>query len=94
MDDIKDIVKKVFTDISSKTIAEQKKLGEIFEKVLKDNKISGAKISGFKDQHLFVNVDSSGRLYQITLIKNKILAELKNELPEIEKIFFKIGPLK
>ena len=91
MDDIKDIVKKVFVDISSKTIAEQKKLGDVFEKVLKDNKISGVKISGFKDKHLFVNVDSSGRLYQITLIKNKILTELKKEMADIEKISFKIG---
>ncbi len=93
MDDIKDIVKKVFVDLSSKTISEQKKLGEIFDKVLKDNQISGAKIAGFKDQHLFINVDSSARLYQITLIKNKILMELKKDLPEIEKISFKIGPI-
>lgn len=91
MDDIKDIVKKVFVDISTKTIAEQKKLGEVFEKVLKDNNISGAKISGLKDGQLFVNVDSSARLYQITLIKNKILNALKSELPDIEKILFKIG---
>ncbi len=91
MNDIKDIVQKVFGDISSKTITEQKNLGEIFEKVLRDNNISGAKISGFKDRCLSVNVDSSGRLYQIHLIKNKILNELKNELPDIEKISFKIG---
>lgn len=91
MDQIKDIVKKVFGDISTKTIAEQKKLGDVFEKVLKDNHISGVKISGFKDGQLFVNVDSSARLYQITLIKNKILNDLKSELPDIEKILFKIG---
>ena len=91
MDDIKDIVKKVFLDISSKTMAEQKKLKETFEKVLKQNKISGAKISGFRDRHLFVDVDSSARLYQVNLIKNKILAELKSESADIEKISFKIG---
>ncbi len=91
MDDIKDIVKKVFVDISTKTIAEQKKLGDVFEKVLKDNCISGAKISGFKDGQLFVNVDSSARLYQITLIKTKILNELKSELTDLQKISFKIG---
>ena len=91
MDDIKDIVKKVFLDISSKTINEQKKLEESFEKVLKQNKISGAKISGFRDRHLFVDVDSSARLYQVNLIKNKILAELQSDLPDLEKISFKIG---
>lgn len=91
MDDIKDIVKKVFLDISSKTISEQKKLEETFEKVLKQNKISGAKISGFRDRHLFVDVDSSARLYQVNLIKNKILAELKSGSADIEKISFKIG---
>ncbi|MCC6758028.1 MAG: hypothetical protein IT395_00175 [Candidatus Omnitrophica bacterium] len=91
MDDIKDIVKKVFLDISSKTISEQKKLEETFEKVLKQNKISGAKISGFRDRHLFVDVDSSARLYQVNLIRNKILAELKSGSADIEKISFKIG---
>ena len=91
MDDIKDIVKKVFTDISSKTISEQKKLEEIFEKVLKQNKISGVNIAGFKDHHLFVNVDSSARLYQINLIKNKILSEIRVECSDVEKMSFKIG---
>ena len=91
MDEIKDIVKKVFGDISLKTVAEQKKLSESFEKVLKDNNISGARISGFKEGRLFVNVDSSGRLYQFSLIKSKILNELKNELPELQNISFKIG---
>lgn len=91
MDEIKDIVKKVFLDISSKTISEQKKLEESFEKVLKQNKISGAKISGFRDRHLFVDVDSSARLYQVNLIKNKILSELKSDLSDLEKISFKIG---
>jgi len=94
MDDIKDIVKKVFLDISSKTMdtpGEQKKLEEQFEKVLKQNKISGAKISGIKDKHLFVNVDSSGRLYQINMIKNKILLELQAECPDVQKMSVKIG---
>ena len=91
MDDIKDIVKKVFLDISSNTISEQKKLEETFEKVLKQNKISVAKISGFRDRHLFVDVDSSARLYQVNLIRNKILAELKSGSADIEKISFKIG---
>ncbi len=91
MDDIKDIVKKVFTDLSSKTVAEQKKLGEVVEKVFEKNKISGVKISGFKDKHLYVNVDSSARLYQVNMIKTKILAELQSELPDIEKVLFKIG---
>ena len=91
MNDIKDIVKKVFTDLSTRTAGEQKKLGEGVEKVLKENKISGAKISGFKDKHLFINVDSSARLYQVNVIKKKILTELQSKFPDIEKILFKIG---
>lgn len=91
MDDIRNIVKKVFTEISSKTVEEQKKIGETVEKVFKNNKISGAKINGFKDQHLFINVDSSARLYQVSLIKGKILKELQAELPDIKKLSFKIG---
>ncbi len=91
MDGIQDIVKKVFGEISAKTISEQNKLFETFEKVLKNNNISGVKIAGFKNHHLFVEVDSSARLYQVTLIKNKILNETKKELPDVEKISFKIG---
>ena len=91
MDGIQDIVKKVFGDISAKTISEQNKLFKTFEKVLKNNNISGAKIAGFKNNQLFVDVDSSARLYQVTLIKNKILNEMKIELPDVEKISFKIG---
>lgn len=91
MDGIQDIVKKVFGDISIKTISEQNKLFKIFEKVLKKNNISGAKIAGFKNHHIFVEVDSSARLYQVSLIKNKILDEMKNELSDVEKISFKIG---
>lgn len=91
MDEIQDIVKKVFGDISAKTILEQNKLLETFEKVLKNNNISGAKISGFKNHHLFVDVDSSARLYQVSLIKNKILNEMKEKLQDVEKISFKIG---
>jgi hypothetical protein len=91
MDGIQDIVKKVFGEISAKTISEQNKLFETFEKVLKNNNISGVKIAGFKNHQLFVEVDSSARLYQVTLIKNKILDEMKTELPDVEKISFKIG---
>lgn len=91
MDGIQDIVKKVFGEITAKTIAEQNKIFETFEKVLKNNNISGAKISGFKNHHLFIEVDSSARLYQITLIKSKIFSEIKRELPDVEKISFRIG---
>ena len=93
MDEIKDIVKKVFTNISSKTVAEQKKLGQVVEKVFENNKIGGVKIDGFKDKHLFINVDSSARLYQVNVIKKKILTELQSELPDIEKISFKVGQI-
>lgn len=91
MEDIKDIVKKVFTDISSKTIEEQKKLKEVFEKVLEKNKLGKAKISGLKDGRLYVDVDSSARLYQANLIKKKLLADLQQELPDISEISFKVG---
>lgn len=91
MDEISDIVKKIFRDISSKTVEEQKKLKEVFEKVLETNKLGKAKISGLKDHHLYVEVDSSARLYQMSTMKQKILGELKKELPDLEKISFKIG---
>lgn len=91
MDAIKDIVKKVFTDISINTVGEQKKIDDVFIKVFEKNTIEAARISGLKERHLFVNVDSPARLYQANLKKQKILEELQKEIPDIQKISFKIG---
>jgi len=89
---MKDIVHKVFAAIPGKTTAgQQGKISKVWEKVLKHQGLSQAKISGLKDETLVVNIDSPARLYQFNLKKNKILEEINQEIPEIKKIYFKIG---
>ena len=92
MEDMKDIVHKVFGAIPGKTtVNQQEQISKAWEKVLNQQKLTQAKISGLKDETLIVNVDSPARLYQFNLKKKKILEEINQAIPEIKKIYFKIG---
>ena len=92
MEEMKDIVKKVVAAIPGKTtIDAQEHISKVWEKVLKHQGLTHAKISGLKETTLIVNVDSPARLYQFNLKKKKILEEINQETPEITKIYFKIG---
>jgi hypothetical protein len=92
MQEIKDIVSKVVAGIPGKTtVDKQEKISKAWERVLKNQGLTQAKISGLKEETLVVNVDSPARLYQFNLKKKKILDELSQEIPEIKKIYFKIG---
>lgn len=90
--EIKDIVSKVVAAIPGKTtVDKQEKLSKTWDKILKRQGLSQAKISGLKEETLVVNIDSPARLYQFNLKRGKILEELNQEIPEIKKIYFKIG---
>ena len=90
--EIKDIVNKVVSALPGKTtIDKQEKLSKAWDKLLKHQGLSQAKISGLKEDTLVVNIDSPARLYQFNLKRGKILEELNQEIPEIKKIYFKIG---
>ena len=90
--EIKDIVNKVVATIPGKTTADkQEKISRAWDKILKHQGLSQAKISGLKDETLVINIDSPARLYQFNLKRTKILEEINQEIPEIKKIYFKIG---
>ena len=92
MQEIKDIVNKVFAGIPGTTNAvQQEKISKVWERVLKHQGMTRARISGLKEGTLVVNVDSPARLYQFNLKKKKLLEEVNQEVPEIKKIYFKIG---
>ena len=92
MDEIKDIVYKVFADIPGNSSPKQQEvISKAWEKVLKEQGLTRAKITGLKEGTLVVNIDSPARLYQFNLKKKKILEEMAREVPDIKKIYFKIG---
>ena len=95
MDEMKDIVSKVFAKIPG-SVGPQKQddISRIWENILEEQKLSHAKITGLKDGILVVNVDSPARLYQFNLKKKKILDQMSRKVPEIQKIFFKIGKIQ
>lgn len=94
MDEIKNIVNKVFANIpGSAAPKKQEDIGKAWEEILKQYGLTQAKIVGLKDGMLLVNVDSPARLYQFNLQKKKIVEEMSRAVPEIKKIYFKIGKI-
>ena len=91
MDDIKDIIKTVVGKISSQRASGQKDIVSVWENILKKKERTHAKISGLKEGQLMVNIDSSAWLYQFNIKKKKILEEIQKEIPEVQKIYFRIG---
>ena len=95
MDEMKDIVHKVFANIvGSSAPKKQEDISRIFDKVLKEQGLAHAKIAGLKEGTLVVNIDSPARLYQFNLKKKKILEEINRAIPDIQKIYFKIGKIQ
>lgn len=92
MEEIKDIVSKVVAGIQgNRPVDKYEQISKAWSKVLKQQKLTQAKISGLKEETLVVNLDSPARLYQFNLKKKKILEAINQEIPEIKKIYFKIG---
>ena len=69
VDKIKDIVDTVIENLSSTKPSIQEEVLRVWKNVLKEKEKRHAKISGFKEGKLFVNVDSSAWLYQFNLKK-------------------------
>jgi predicted nucleic acid-binding Zn ribbon protein len=91
MDEIKEIVHNVIEKISQKSQNDQQKIYQAWEKTIKAKGLEHTKISGLKNQTLYVNVDSSAWLYQLNLQKTQILEAIQKDVPDIQKIYFKIG---
>ena len=91
MDSIKNIIPQVINSLSRKKVNNQSKIPEIWQNILDKDARQHAAVSDFEQGHLWVNVDSSPWLYRLNLQKSKILKKLKEEIPEIQKLSFKIG---
>ena len=93
MDDIKNIVNAVIGNMAEKNPDVHNKLERIWTNVLNAKELKHTKIIGVKEDGLLAYVDSPAWLYQMRIRQTKILKQLKEELPHIKYIRFKIGKI-
>ena len=91
MDDIKAIVNKVIGGIADKRPDAQNKADRIWQNLLTKQELKHTKLVGINQGLLWVNVDSPAWLYQMKIRQSKLVKQLKEEVPDIQGIRFKIG---
>jgi len=91
MDDIKNIVNKVIGNISDKSPDSYSKVERIWQNLLTKPELEHTKLIGVKNETLLVCVDSPAWMYQMRVRQYKIIKQLKEEIPDIKYIHFKIG---
>lgn len=94
MDQIKDIVSKVIGNMASGKPEIQTKIQRIWQSVFDKKTLVHSAIIGLQKGKLIVHVDSPAWLFQMNLQKRKILEKLKEDVPQLEHIHFKIGKVK
>jgi len=94
VDNIKDIINQVIGKISSNKFESDEKIERVWRNILEEVELSHTKLDGIKDGKLSVCVDSSAWLYQMKMKKNRILERLKDEVPDVKNIGFRIGKIK
>lgn len=93
MDSIKDVIKNVIGNIAQKNSVFANNIEEAFKSILKKNEAEHCCVSGFKDGDLVIIIDSSTWLYEIKKQQYIILKKLKEKIPSIKSIKFKIGSI-
>jgi len=91
MDSIKDVIKDVIGKISQKNSNFTNNIEEIFKGTIKENEGKHCSVSGYKDGILIIVVESTTWLYEIKKKQHTILKKLKEKIPDIESIKFRIG---
>ena len=94
MDNIKNIVNTVISNIANHKPDTHNKVERIWSNLLNEKELKHTKIIGVKEDGLLVCVDSPAWLYQMRIRQTKILKQLKDEIPYIKYIRFKMGKIK
>ena len=94
MDEIKNIVNQVIGDIAENAPDTYNKIERIWQNLLTEQEFRHTKIIGVKKETISVCVDSPAWLYQMRTKQHKILKQLKEDVPDIKHIQFKIGAIK
>ena len=91
MDQIKDIVNSVLNKLVPQEVSNLGNIEEIWQEIAGQRIQRHTHIAGLKKNQLIVDVDSSAWIYQLNLLKNKLLKDIQEHIPEIKSIYFKIG---
>lgn len=94
MDNIKDIVDTVIGNMAQQKPDIHNKIERIWANLLNEKELKHTRILGVKENGLLVLVDSPAWLYQMRIRQTRILVQLKEELPQIKYIRFKMGKIK
>lgn len=94
MDNIKDIINIVIGKIGDKKPSGDDKLERVWQSIIHGTDKKHTMIVGIKDGILSVHVDDPTRMYQLKLKRKKIVDGLREEIPEIKNVVFKIGKVK
>lgn len=94
MDDIKEVISQVISDLSSGKQNIQKKLQTVWDHIADDKTKKHTRIDSFEQDVLVVHVDSPAWLFQMRLKRAALLAQCQAEIPQITAIVFKIGKVK
>lgn len=92
MERIQDTIQQVIGNLAAKKGDQDiKHPREIIKKLLTKKELAHIKVTNFYKGILYVDVDSSSWLYALTLRKKSFLEELKEAVPPIADIRFRIG---
>jgi len=91
MEKIKNIIPEVVKTLSRKEPQEETKIQRVWDNLLDGKVKKHTKLFGIKEGKIMVCVDSPAWMFHLNLKKNKLLKEIKEEIPELTEICFKIG---
>ena len=94
MEQIKEIISQVIANMAAGKPETQEKIKRIWENAFDANTRKHTSIVGLQKGRLIVHVDSPAWLFQMNLKKRAALEKLKNGIPELSHIYFKIGKVK
>ena len=95
-DPLKDVLKKIISDIEKKE-KDEVNISKIWEKTAGKKACKHTKVAFLKARRLVVNVSDSSWLYKLTLEKGRLIKDFNNNLKSKKKIRnlqFRIGEIK
>lgn len=93
MDSIRDIIPQVIENLALKKPNSKKNIHEVWRIVAGDQS-NHSVVRDFQKGLLRVHVDSSARMFQLSLRKADLIDDLRKEIPDLTDIIFKVGNIK
>ncbi len=91
MESIKNIMLSVMDGFNAQKPQSQEKIQRVWERLINPQELKHTRIVEFENGILKIHIDSSAWLYQFNIKKKIILEQLKEEIPQVQQIIFKIG---